>query len=49
MHVIRTLLLSIAWLAAALLIAVGGAGIIAAGNHLPGTSARPELTWTGDR
>lgn len=48
MHVIRTLLLSIAWLAAALLIAVGGAGIIAAGNHLPGTSARPELTWTGD-
>ena len=28
---------------------MGGAGIIAAGNHLPGTSARPELTWTGDQ
>ena len=46
---IRTLVLAIAWLAAALLIALGGAGIIAAGNHLPGTSARPELTWTGDQ
>ena len=49
MHVIRSLLLSIAWLAAALLIALGAAGIIAAGNHLPGTAARPELTWTGDQ
>jgi len=48
-HAIRTLVLAIAWLAAALLIAVGGAGIIAAGNHLPGTAARPELTWTGDQ
>ena len=48
-QLIRTLVLAIAWLAAALLIALGGAGIIAARNHLPGTSARPELTWTGDQ
>jgi hypothetical protein len=48
-HVLRTLLLALAWAAAAILIALGTAGIVASMNHLPGTTARPELTWTGDR
>ena len=49
MNVLRTLLLGLAWLAAAVLIALGAAGIVASMNHVPGTSTRPELTWTGDR
>ncbi len=48
MNVLRTLLLAIAWIAAALLIALGAAGIVASMNHMPGTPGRPELTWTGD-
>ena len=46
---VRTLLLALAWLAAAVLIALGAAGIVASMNHCPATPARPELTWTGDR
>ena len=47
-HVARTGLLTAAWLAIAILVALGGAGVVAALNHLPGTDARPELTWAGD-
>jgi hypothetical protein len=46
--VARTLLAGIAWTAIAVLIALGGAGIVAAMNHVPGTAARAELTWDGD-
>ncbi len=38
----------IAWVVLALLIALGSAGIVAAMSHVPGTAARPELTWAGD-
>ena len=38
----------LAWTLLAVLVALGGAGIVAAGNHLPGTDARPELTWATD-
>jgi hypothetical protein len=46
---LRRLLARLAWLALAALIALGGAGLVASMDHLPGTSGRPELTWTGDR
>ena len=31
-----------------LVIAFGSAGLVTSVDHLPGTSARPELTWAGD-
>jgi hypothetical protein len=37
------------WLAAAVLIALGGAGLVAAMDHVPGTPARAELTFAGDQ
>ena len=40
--------MGVAWLVAALLIALGGAGIVATMSHAPGTVAREELTWAGD-
>lgn len=46
--VIRRIALALAWLVVAALVSLGGAGIVAAFNHVPGTDARPELTWTGD-
>lgn len=49
MNALRTLLLALAWMAAALLIALGAAGIVASMNHVPDAATRPELTWTGDR
>lgn len=48
MNAVRTLLSALAWLAVAVLVALGGAGIVAAMNHVPGTDARAELTWDGD-
>jgi hypothetical protein len=45
----RTLLARLAWLVLAALIAFGGAGLVAAMDHVPGTPGRPELTWVGDR
>jgi hypothetical protein len=38
----------LAWVLIALLIALGGAGIVATMGHVPGTAARQELTWTVD-
>ncbi len=38
-----------AWLALMVLIALGGAGIVNAMDHQPGTPARAELTSSGDR
>jgi hypothetical protein len=45
---VRTFLLAVAWVVMAALIALGGAGVVASMDHVPGTSARPELTWAGD-
>jgi hypothetical protein len=47
--VLRRTSLALAWLAIALVIALGAAGIVAALEHLPGGTGRPELTWTADR
>jgi hypothetical protein len=38
----------LAWLAIAILVALGGAGIVATMAHEPGTAAREDLTWTAD-
>ena len=38
----------LAWLAIAVLVALGGAGVATALNHAAGSGARPELTWVGD-
>lgn len=45
----KTLLPRAAWLVLAALVAFGGAGIVAAMDHVPGTPARPELTWATDQ
>ena len=37
-----------AWFGCAVLLAFGGAGIVAGMSHQPGTAARAELTWVGD-
>ena len=41
-HALHTLLLALVWIAAAILIALGAAGIVASMNHLPVTPARTE-------
>jgi hypothetical protein len=47
--VARSLVPRVLWLAAAVLIALGGAGLVAAMDHVPGTPARAEMTWAGDQ
>ena len=44
----RAALRAILWLLVAAVLAVGGAGLIAAMSHPPGSRARAELTWAGD-
>lgn len=39
---------AVAWLIAAVLLAFGSAGIVAATTRVPGTPARAELTWAAD-
>jgi len=39
----------LAWLVAAVVIALGSAGIVGGLDHLPTTGARPELTYAADR
>jgi hypothetical protein len=46
--ILRTAATRIAWVTLALLIALGSAGIVGTMSHVPGTAARPELTWAGD-
>jgi hypothetical protein len=46
--ILRTGAAFLAWVILALLIALGSAGLVAAMSHVPGTAARPELTWAGD-
>ena len=38
----------LAWLAIAVVVAIGAAGIVGALDHPPGTPARAELTWAAD-
>jgi hypothetical protein len=45
----RRLAVRLAWLAMAILVALGGAGMASALNHAPATDSRPELTWAGDQ
>ncbi len=45
----RRVALAAAWLAVAVLVALGAAGIIGAMGHLPGTPSRAELTYDGDK
>lgn len=44
----RLLAIAVAWFGIAAIVALGGGGVVAAFNHLPGTDARPELTWAAD-
>jgi hypothetical protein len=46
--VIWGLAIRVAWVATALLVALGVAGIAATMNQPPGSPGRPELTWAGD-
>lgn len=46
---IRRVLLAVTWLIVIVVLALGGAGIVAQWSHPPGTAARAELTWGGDR
>jgi hypothetical protein len=39
----------IGWLAAALIVALGSAGLVQALDHRPGSPARAELTWSADQ
>jgi hypothetical protein len=43
------MLIKVGWLALALGLALGSAGIVAATQHLPATGTRPELTWSADQ
>ena len=44
----RTVLLRVGWVACALLLALGSAGIVTGMQHQPGTDARAELTYGAD-
>jgi hypothetical protein len=47
--VVRRTFVAIAWMLAAVVIALGAAGLVAALDHLPGGTGRAELTWAADR
>ncbi len=42
------LLTRLGWIAAALIVALGSAGLVTALDHRPGSAARAELTWSAD-
>jgi hypothetical protein len=46
---VRRLAAAVAWLVLVAAIALGAAGLVSGGDHPPGTSARPELTFQHDR
>lgn len=48
MERIRRVAIGLVWLAVAVGISLGGAGIVAGADHLPGSGARPELTAGAD-
>jgi hypothetical protein len=45
----RRALVALIWLLLVVAIAMGAAGLVSGADHQPGTSARPELTYTRDR
>ncbi len=45
----RSIALTAAWLACAIVLSLGVAGIAVGLNHPPSTGARPELSWSADR
>jgi hypothetical protein len=47
-NALKRVVAAVVWVLIAALVAFGGAGIVAAMNHVPGTAARAELTWTAD-
>jgi hypothetical protein len=47
--VLRRIAITVAWLVAATVLALGAAGIVAALDHRPGGLGRPELTFSSDR
>jgi hypothetical protein len=49
MAVLRDVGMAVVWLLVALVVAIGSAGIVTSVGGPPGSSARPELTSTGDR
>jgi len=46
---VRRVVVTVGWLALMVVIGLGGAGIVNAVDHQPGSAARPELTSAGDR
>ena len=46
---LRRTSVAVAWLVVAIVVALGAAGLVAALDHLPGGTGRPELTWAADR
>jgi hypothetical protein len=46
---LRRVLVTVAWLGLLVVIGLGGAGIVNAMDHQPGSAARPELTSVGNR
>jgi hypothetical protein len=48
MQAVRRVAFGLAWLMVAAGIALGGAGIVAGADHLPGSGGRPELTAAAD-
>lgn len=45
---VRRVVVTAAWLTLMVIIGLGGAGLVNAMDHEPGSAARPELTWVGD-
>lgn len=41
--------MAVAWLLAAGVISIGGAGLVSGAQHVPGDATRPELTWRADQ
>ena len=48
MNALKRIVAAGIWVLIAALIAFGGAGIVAAMNHVPGTASRADLTWAAD-
>ncbi|MCU0482747.1 MAG: hypothetical protein MUC54_00480 [Chloroflexi bacterium] len=46
---LRPIALAAAWLACAVVLSLGVAGIVVGLNHPPSSGARPELTWSADQ
>ena len=47
--IVRRIASGVVWLAMVIAIALGAAGLVGGTDHLPGTAARPELTYDRDR